>query len=133
MEYTRYMKTRMKKLLSPVNIFVFVVFVIAILPLLYYGKNSLLTIHDYLDHILPWAKMLKDNGLLLALDSPTNQLGNMSTAYSINVSYNILLLPYLFFDTFTAHVIGYVIKLIVAYVSMYLLLNLNSQAILGLH
>lgn len=114
---------KIKKLLSPVNIAVTLIFILAIAPIVYYGKNSIFTIHDSLDHILPWTKMLKDNGLLLALDAPTNQFGNMSTAYSVNNYYNLLLVPYLFFDVFTAHVIGWVLKVLTGFISMLILLK----------
>jgi len=108
---------------SPMNIFVVLVFALAVFPIIILGRDSIFTIHDGLNPNIAWAKMLKDNGLLLALNSPTNQMGNMSTAYFALFPYNILTLPYLFFDVFTAHVIGYVMKIIIGYISMYLLLS----------
>jgi len=105
------------------NIFIMAVMLIAVAPIMYFGQNSLIAIHDNLDSTIPWIKMLKDNGLLLALDSPTNCLGNMSTAY-FSIPFNLLIVPYLLFDTFTAYVIGHVlIKILVGYCSMLLLLR----------
>ena len=105
------------------NIVIIAIMLFAVAPIMYLGQNSLIAIHDNLDSTVPWIKMLKDNGLLLALDSPTNCLGNMSTAY-FSIPFNLLLVSYLLFDMFTAYVIGHVfIKILVGYCSMFLLLR----------
>ena len=106
-----------------VNIYAIFVMAFAVAPIIYFGQDAIITIHDNLDSYVPWLKMLKDNGLLLALDSPTNCFGNMSTAYFAHVSYNLILLPYLLFDVFTAHVIGYAMKIVMSYAFMFLLLR----------
>ena len=105
------------------DIVIIAIMLLAVAPMLYLGQNSLIAIHDNLDSNVPWIKMLKDNGLLLALDSPTNCLGNMSSAY-FSVTFDLLLVPYLLFDMLTAYVIGHVlIKIGVGYCSMLLLLR----------
>jgi len=105
------------------NALIAAVMLVAVLPLVWFGRNSLLTVHDSLDSVMAWTKMLKDNGLLLAIDSPTNQLGNMSTAFFGHISYNIFTLLHFFMDVYTAFVVGYIIKIAVGYVSMFLLLR----------
>ncbi|MDR2598874.1 MAG: DUF6044 family protein [Oscillospiraceae bacterium] len=118
------LSTNIKKMIiSPVNYLITAVILIAIIPLFYYGKDSIIPIHDNLDSTIPWLKMLKENGLLFALNSPTNVMGDMSTAYFIHHSFNLLYILYAIFDVFTAHIIGYVIKIIAGYISMYLLLR----------
>jgi len=115
--------SKYKKLITPVNILVVLILVFSVVPLIILGQNSIMTVHDSLDHVVPWAKMLKDNGLLLAIDSPTNQLGNMSTAYFTHITYDVYTVPFLFFDAFSAHLIGYIIYILLGYISMFILLN----------
>jgi len=115
----------MKSLRPPkaTDIVIMAIMLLAVAPVMYLGQNSLIAIHDNLDSTVPWVKMLKDNGLLLALDSPTNCLGKMSTAY-FSIPFDLPLVPYLFFDTFTAYLIGNVlIKILVGYCSMFFLLR----------
>ncbi|MDR2590990.1 MAG: DUF6044 family protein [Oscillospiraceae bacterium] len=106
-----------------VNIFVFLIAVIAITPLIYYGKDSIIQVFDNLDSVVPWIKMQKDTGLLFAINSPTNVMGNMSTAYFMHHSFNLLYILYAIFDVFTAHILGFSIKVLAGFISMYLLLR----------
>ncbi|MCL2078656.1 MAG: DUF6044 family protein [Oscillospiraceae bacterium] len=116
------LKTQPLKAKHLENGFIALVMIVAVLPLIWYGKNSILPVHDLMEEALARLKMLKDNDLMFALDSPTNQLGNLSTAYFMQ-SFNIQWLIYLLFDVFTAFVICYGVKIIIGYFSMFLLLE----------
>ncbi|MCL2079396.1 MAG: DUF6044 family protein [Oscillospiraceae bacterium] len=105
------------------NAFITLLLLIAVAPLLWHGKDSLLTIPDGLNQTFAWNKMLKDNGILFAVDSPTNQLGNMSAVYYSNINFNILTFVNFIFDTFTAFIVNYALKILIGYISMYLLLR----------
>lgn len=112
-----------KKAATITNLIVVCGLVLAIAPLLYYGQNSIITPHDNLDQFIGYYKMLKDNGILLSLNAKTPCFTQVSTAYYGYVSYNIVTLLNVFFDVFTAHIISYILKLLVGYASMYLLLK----------
>ena len=114
----------MKKtiLTQAVNILVVIVMMIAVTPIFFHGKNAIFSIHDNMDSTMAWAKMLKDNGLLLALNSPTNVLGNMSSAY-FSLNYNIFTFAFLIFDIFTAYLVMFIVKILVGYGSMFILLK----------
>jgi hypothetical protein len=106
-----------------VNAFVASVIVCAFAPLLYHGENSIFTIHDSLDGAAAWIRMQRENGLLLSLNSPTNQLGNMSTVYLTGGGFSFTIFILLLFDVFTAYVILYIAKLLFGFFSMYILLR----------
>ncbi len=97
---------------------------IAILPVVLRGQNAIIPVHDSLDAAVAWVQMLKQQGLLLALNQPTNCLGQMSSAYFAAVFFGLLNVLNVFFDVFTAHMISYALNIIIGYFSMYLLLTL---------
>ncbi|MDR1753706.1 MAG: DUF6044 family protein [Eubacterium sp.] len=112
-----------KKVISHISSLITLIIIIAsIAPIIYYGKDSIITIHDNLDSNLARIKMLKDSGLLMAFNQPTGVLGNMSTIY-LGQSYHITTLIYSIFDIFTAYVTIYVLKILIGFGSMFLLLT----------
>lgn len=96
---------------------------LAISPLIYFGKDSIIDTHDNLDIMLPIYKMLKEQHLLLAFDAPSTALNGLSTLYYTFVTIDVLTLLNLFFDVFTAHIIAYILKILLGYTSMYLFLK----------
>ncbi len=115
---------RIKKFLTEhaVDILVALAMLAAIVPALYLGGDAYFTVHDHLDSIPARYKMLKDNGLLFALDAPTNAFGGMSTAF-LYTTYSVHFLAYYIFDILHATLFLYVLKIVVGYFSMFLLLR----------
>ena len=102
-------------------VIIFLLAVFFLLPFLLFGTNSVITIHDNLDSVVPWLKMYHDNGLFLKFDVPTKGLSEMSTLYYGNYSFFALL--YCIFGDFAAYTINTYIYIFLGFFSMYLLLK----------
>jgi len=102
-------------------VIIFLLAVFFLLPFLLFGTNSVITIHDNLDSVVPWLKMYHDNGLFLKFDTPTKGLSEMSTLYYGN--YSFLALLYCIFGDFAAYTINTYIYIFLGFFSMYLLLK----------
>jgi len=103
-----------------------VIFLIAtfiFLPFLLFGENSIITIHDSLDIIIPSYKMFHDNGLFFKFDVPTNGFSGMSTLYFSLIGYTFQSTLYWIFNDFTAYVLSYYFSIFFGFISMYILLK----------
>lgn len=79
----------------------------------YYGENIYIQVHDNLDSNIAWLKMLKDNHLFWTHGTTVPFLGGMNrnNLYSELKVYSWL---YMIFPVFTAYIIGYILKIILA-------------------
>jgi hypothetical protein len=94
-----------------------------IFPFILFRENSIVTIHDYLDQILPYHKMFRDNDLFFRFNALTKGFNGMSTLYYFFVNFSFQSLVFNFFDDFTAYIINYLFSIVVGFSSMYLLLR----------
>jgi len=94
-----------------------------IFPFILFRQNSIVSIHDYLDQILPYHKMFRDNDLFFRFDALTKGFDGMSTLYYFFVNFSSQSLVFNFFDDFIAYIINYLFSLVVGFSSMYLLLR----------
>jgi hypothetical protein len=102
-------------------IFLFAVFFL--LPFALFGTNSVITIHDNLDQMIPYYKMYHDNGLFFKFDSPTKGFSEMSTLFYGHSNFSLTPLLYSLFYDFTAYTINTYICIFLGFFSMYLLLK----------
>ncbi len=117
------MKRLEKKLDFLTNLFIIVVLLAVIVPFIFYGENSFITIHDNLDITASFYKLFKDNNLFFKFDSPAPALNGMSTIYFITSSFSIQALLNAIFSTFTAYLLSFIFSLIIGFFSMNGLLN----------
>jgi len=94
-----------------------------LLPFMLFGTNSIVTIHDNLDCIIPYYKMYLDNTLYFKFDSPTKGLSEMSTLYYGYANFSLTPLLFYLLDDFIAYTINVCIYIILGFFSMYLLLK----------
>jgi hypothetical protein len=111
-----------KRQIVPV-IFIVCVGLVYLLPFIFFGENSYITIHDNLDITIPWFKMFRDNNLFFKFNVPTKQFDGLSTLYYGHVNYSVSVLLYAAFNIFTAYVINYSLGLVFGFVSMFVLLR----------
>ena len=93
------------------------------LPFILFRTNSIITIHDNLDSMIPYYKMYKDNGLFFKFDAPTKGFSEMSTLYYGHVNFSLTPMLYCFFDNFFAYTLNIYLCIILGFLSMYLLLK----------
>jgi len=105
-----------------------------LLPFMLFGTNSIVTIHDNLDQMIPYYKMYKDNDLFFRFDVPTKGFSEMSTLYYGHVNFSLTPLLYFLFDDFIAYTINIYICIFLSFFSMYFLLkkivNINTITII---
>jgi hypothetical protein len=92
-------------------------------PLVLFGTNAIVTVHDNLDSLVPWYKMFHDNDLFFKFNAPTKGFSEMSTLYYGNMGFTFQSLMYSFCNTFTAYTLNYTFSVLFGTLSMYLLLN----------
>jgi len=119
--------------LKIVYVIIFLLAIFFLLPFVLFGTNSIVTIHDNLDCIIPYYKMYKDNGLFFKFDVPTKGFNEMSTLYYGHCNFSLTPLLYSLFDDFIAYTINIYFYLFLGFFSMYLLLKkiLNIDTILS--
>jgi len=93
------------------------------LPFILFGLNSIITIHDNLDSMIPYYKMYKDNGLFFYFDAPTKGFSEMPTLYYGHVNFSLTPMLYCLFDDFAAYTLNIYLCLIFSFFSMSLLLK----------
>jgi hypothetical protein len=94
-----------------------------IFPLFLFRENNIVTIHDYLDQILPYHKMFSNNNLFFKFNAPTKGFDGMSTLYYNFVNFSFQSLIFYIFNDFSSYIINYLISLVIGFGSMYLLLR----------
>jgi hypothetical protein len=94
-----------------------------LLPFMLFGENSIITIHDNLDSLIPWFKMYRDNGLFFKFNVPSKGFSEMSTLYYFQVGYTFQSLLYMLFDDFTAYTLSFYCSAAFGFFSMYILLK----------
>jgi hypothetical protein len=110
------------KQLSVYGVIVLVV-LFSLVPFVVFGSDSIITVHDNLDYMIPWYKMYHDNGLFFTFDTPTKGFGEMSTLYYSQIGYYFQGVWYMLFDDFTAYTLSYYCSAILGFFSMYILLK----------
>jgi len=103
-----------------------------LLPFILFGSNSIVTIHDNLDCIIPWYKMYRDNALFFKFDVPTKGFSEMSTLYYGHSNFSLTPLLYCLFDDFIAYTINNYIYIFLGFFSMYLLMRKIGKIDAGL-
>lgn len=104
----------------------FLYFLVHIFTFFIFKGDSLITIHDNLDQMIPYFKMLKEQGLLFAFDEPTIGFDGMSTLYYGHVQYNFWTFCYYLFDDFFAYAVIHLSASVFALSGMFLLLRTVS-------
>jgi hypothetical protein len=95
----------------------------SIAPFILFGENSIITVHDNLDHIVSQRKMFHDMSLFWVFDAPTKGANEMSTLfYSGYMDFSIPTLIYSALPTFVAYTINNTITVVLGFLSMFLLL-----------
>jgi len=92
-------------------------------PFIIFRTNSIITIHDNLDVIIPWYKMFHDNTLFFKFDAMTKGFSEMSTLYYGYSNFSLTPMLYFLYNDFIAYVINMYICYILGFFSMYLLLK----------
>jgi hypothetical protein len=92
-------------------------------PFILFGANTVITVHDNLDSLIPWYKMFHDNDLFFKFDAPTKGFSGMSTLYYGQLGFTFQALLYSVFDTFPAYALNYTVAVLLGILSMYLLLH----------
>ena len=92
------------------------------LPLIIWGTNSFITVHDNLDLFPPFLGLSKQYGFF-NIDVPTGYVDNTSSVYFGWGGLSVMNLLYHFLPGYTAYVSMYVLSLFVGFLSMYLLLE----------
>jgi len=94
-----------------------------LLPYIIFGQNSIITIHDNLDGIIPYYKMHHDNGLFFRFDVPSKGFSEMSIVYYPLVGFHFQSILYLLFSDFVAFTLSYYFSFLFSSISMYILLK----------
>jgi hypothetical protein len=94
-----------------------------VMPFILFGTNTVITVHDNLDSLIPWYKMFHDNDLFFRFDVPTKGFSGMSTLYYGQLGFTLQVLLYSVFDTFLAYVLNYTLAVLFGILSMYVLLH----------
>jgi hypothetical protein len=93
------------------------------MPFLIFGKNSVITNYDFLDHVLPYYKMFHDNALFFQFNVPTKGFNEISTLHYSLINFNLSTLLYAFLDDFTALITNHFLTILIGSFSMFLLLH----------
>ena len=101
---------------------VILVMLLEILPLVIYGTDSFITVHDNLDLFPPFLGLSQEYGLF-NIDTPTGFVDNTSSVYFGWGGFSIMNLLYHFFSAYIAYVLMYALSLFIGFFSMYLLLR----------
>jgi hypothetical protein len=112
-----------KKNMKIVYVFFGMGLVFALAPLILFGTNSVITIHDNLDSLIPWYKMFHDNNLFFKFNVLTKGFSEMSTLYYSQIGFTFQCLLYSIFDTFAAYTSNCIFSVLFGILSMYLLVH----------
>ena len=108
---------------NPVYIPIFVI-TLYLLPLIILGQDSYVPIHDNLDSVITWYKVLADNKMVLAAPGvPIGQFMNGLPRMALGSELNVFLWLFSFFRPFTAYTINEIAMHFLAFLGMYLLLK----------
>lgn len=103
--------------------FSLIILAIYLLPLVYFGEDAYILIHDNLDSNVVWYKTLVEGNLLFSdnyakiamfMDAPRVSFGN---------ELNVIMWLYTFFEPYTAYMINKIMMHIIAFFGMFILLN----------
>jgi len=102
----------------------FATLILYLLPLLLYGENLYIRIHDNLDITIPTLKILANSGMIFAnsIAIIPNMMGGLPRLV-YGSEFNYLLWLFVFFKPFTAMLINEIVIHCVAYLSMVLFLR----------
>jgi len=102
----------------------FITLFLYLFPLIYYGENLYIRVHDYLDITVPTLKILAHSGMIFApsMEIVPNMMGGLPRLV-YGSEFNYLLWLFFFFKPFTAIVINEIMIHCIAYLSMIMLLQ----------
>lgn len=117
----------MIQLLHRNNFWVFLSFItlfLYLLPLILYGENLYIRVHDHLDITVPTLKILAHSGMIFApsMEIVPNMMGGLPRLV-YGSEFNYLLWLFFFFKPFTAIVLNEIMIHCIAYLSMVVLLQ----------
>jgi hypothetical protein len=95
----------------------------SLLPFAVFGPDSIITVFDNLDGMVPIYKMSHDDGLFFKFDAPTRGFSGMSTLYYAQINYSFQSLMYSIFDDFIAYTLSYYCSVVFGFIFMYILLK----------
>lgn len=105
------------------SFFILIVACFGILPFLIFGQDSVITVHDNLDQLVPYYKMFHDNNLFWKFDAQTKGFDGMSSLYYGHIAFSFQSLLFWVLPTFPAYTLCIVLSSIIAFFSMNLLLR----------
>ena len=94
-----------------------------LLPFILFGTNSIITVHDNLDSVIPAYKMYRDNGLFFKFNAPTTGFSGIPTLYYSQIAFNFQSILYQLFSDFSAYVLSCYFSICFSCISMYILLK----------
>lgn len=95
-----------------------------ILPLIWFGQDSHILIHDNLDSNIIYFKILAESGQIFgALDAEIPNAMNGLPRNVYGSEFNVILWLYYFFEPYTAYVVNQILMRLIAFWGMYLLLR----------
>lgn len=99
-----------------------IVWFFVIFPFLYYGDNSIITIHDNLDDAFGFIQAYKLNNYFWKINTETNVLNGVSTLYVyLNYSLYYIIMNYL--PSYWGYILNYTISICMSTISMNILLK----------
>ena len=106
-----------------IHLLIILIIAFFFLPFVLFGNNSVITIHDNLDGIVPYYKMFHDNGLFFKFDALTKGYDEMSTLFITMIGFYFQNILYWLFSDFTAYALSYGFSVCFGFISMYILLK----------
>ncbi len=96
-----------------------------LLPFIIFQENSIITIHDNLDSVVPWIKALTNSGKVFALNpyTPIYQIMNGIPRGCMLTGFNVYVWLFMIFKPFTAYLINDMLIHIAAFSGMIFLLR----------
>ncbi len=95
-------------------------FICTIALYIYFGETSYLAVHDNLDLFVAQFQMMKNTGSFFAHHVDVPFLGGISRD-NLPSEFSLYTMLYMIFPAFTAYIIGYFLKIIIAMLSVWLL------------
>ena len=119
----------MKKILEKWYIILIGLFLLSVAGVYaFFGKSSYIAVHDNLDLFVAQFQMLKNTGSFFAHGVDVPFLGGV-TRDNLPSELSLYTLLYFLFPSFTAYIIGYLLKVAIAVASVWLLAREDRKSV----
>jgi len=95
-----------------------------IFPFIFWGENSIVTIHDNLDDSVPRFSYIHQNHLFFTFNKSLPVMNGISTLFFNREGFTFYNLIYCFLPTYIGYVVNYIICAIIGFISMFCLQRL---------